>query len=335
MVDIYLAEKILNDYGISEKVVNITSFQETVFDKQLRCIYQFDLSNKQKVVCRISRESNFSKELIEQQNCFSEKLRNYGILVPKKYCINGHYCIIEKFKNRICNITLEEYVGCDYENIKLSSFYFLGKMLGKMHFISEKDPTEIGYSHISKSIIMGRARFANLYHGIEREIEKLNDIKEIESLHDELVHKVKIILKGLPHGAVHGDLGIFNNIVTMNGKVYIIDFNLAGDEAFLCDMLCCFYSSIYKFAEKKIYIDISEAYSYFIKGYFEYRKFSYIEIENFSIISVLFDGLFYSKSIIKEYNDNRNASVLEKLRCAKDKFDLQNHIFCNDVLRKG
>ena len=208
-------------------------------------------------------------------------------------------------------------------------------MLGKMHFISEKDPTEIGYSHISKSIIMGRARFANLYHGIEREIEKLNDIKEIESLHDELVHKVKIILKGLPHGAVHGDLGIFNNIVTMNGKVYIIDFNLAGDEAFLCDMLCCFYSSIYKFAEKKIYIDISEAYSYFIKGYFEYRKFSYIEIENFSIISALFDGLFYSKSIIKEYNDNRNASVLEKLRCAKDKFDLQNHIFCNDVLRKG
>ena len=51
MVDIYLAEKILNDYGISEKVVNITSFQETFFDKQLRCIYQFDLSNKQKVVC--------------------------------------------------------------------------------------------------------------------------------------------------------------------------------------------------------------------------------------------------------------------------------------------
>ena len=58
-------------------------------------------------------------------------------------------------------------------------------------------------------------------------------------------------------------------------------------------------------------------------------------MKNFSIISALFDGLFYSKSIIKEYNDNRNASVLEKLRCAKDKFDLQNHIFCNDVLRKG
>lgn len=324
---------ILSKYGFFEEIVDIIPLQESKKKDEIRCIYQVDLKGSLKLICRVSKERRFHKELIEQQSCFSEQLRLCGVPVAKKYKSDDGYCITYKLDSFLCCVTLEEYVGEDIKIIDINTFERLGQILGQMHTVSEQNPFKINYSHIFAAITNGRARFTNILRDEETTscAMGISYIEEIAKIHDRLVSLIKRAADKLPRGAVHGDLGILNNIVVNQGDIFIIDFNLAGEELFLFDMLSCFYSSIHKYSWREALqtIDYDEAYFKFISGYCSQRELSASEKEAFGIVAALFDGLFYSKAIVEEYNITKDRTVFSKFRYAHKYFDILNHDFVN------
>ena len=292
-----------------------------------RFLYRVDLQHGLQLVCRMSREDRYPRKLIEQQCAFSEKLRAYGLPTAKKYRLygkEGSYV----FEFQHSHVTLEQYVGHDVNCINLAMLYQLGVLLGRMHYVSERDPSLIDYAPVSGAIRENKATFERILIRSDPALLQREDVRAAQILHDRLICQLRATLDELPHGAVHGDLGIFNNVVTVDGKLSIIDFNLAGDEPFLYELLSCFYSSIHKYTWRERWkgIDRQQALEGFLRGYASQRTLTDAEREQFGLASALFDGLFYCKAVLEEYGDTGDILVLEGFRAAAAKFDVSAHM---------
>lgn len=318
---------ILRQYGFREDISEIVPLQETEIPGRLRILYRIRLEDDRDLVCRISCEEHCPGKLIEQQSIFSEKLRSHKIPVAKKYTAGSRYCITENYKGRQCSVTLEEFAGTDVTEMDEQLFGQLGRLLGRMHAVSLDDPSKIDFSPIGMAIRSGRARFSRLLENTGIDGQELPGIRKTAAEHDRLVYLLGNVLDSLPHGAVHGDLGISNNLVTSKGKLFIIDFNLAGDEPFLCDLFSCFYSSVYgyKWRDRLPGIDRRKAYEEYISAYCGQRPLTGMEKTWFGAASALFDGLYYCKEIIEEYCSTGDAGCLDKMDSAPMHFDVALH----------
>ena len=320
--------KILQEYGFFGELRDLSPLQLTRNSGHIRSIYLVTLEGNLKIVCRISNEAHFPEKIVEQQCIFSEKLRENGIPVARKYkAKSGNYCIMFSVNSLMCCVTLEEYVGTEFKDVSLETFKMLGTLLGKMHFLSEHNPSEINYSTIGSAIRTDSARFSKLMVNSGLPIYNCSCIRELGAKHDALVLQLKRVLDDLPHGAVHGDMGVYNNLCIKNEIVSIIDFNLASDDPFLCDMFSCIYSSIYKNSQKcrLAGIDIDKAFCQFVLAYRSQRQLSNVEKNVYSTAAALFDGLYYCKAIIEEYSTTNDTSTLEQFNYAWTHFEPSSH----------
>lgn len=321
-------QTILHAYGLPGRILQVLPLEEMKEKNERRILYRVDLQNGLQLVCRISREERYPRTLIEQQCTFSEKLRAYGLPTARKYPLcggKGGYV----FKFQQGHVTLEQYVGADVDRADPDMLEQLGVLLGRMHRVSEQDPSPIDYAPVCGAIRQGRATFERILARSDPALLQREDVRAAQVLHDGLVCRLRATLDQLPHGAVHGDLGVFNNLVTADGKLSIIDFNLAADEPFLCDLLSCFYSSIHKYTWRDRWsgIDHRQALEGFLRGYASRRTLTGVEREQFCLVAALFDGLFYCKALLEEYGDTGDPLVLEGFRAAAEKFDPSRHGF--------
>lgn len=143
-------------------------------------------------------------------------------------------------------------------------------------------------------------------------------------MHDSLVDYISVRLCNLPKGAVHGDLGIYNNLLIASDGLYVIDFNLCGDEYFIIDALSALFSSLYYDIEIPFKVKDS-AIGLFLKGYIEVRKISFNEKALFPYVAALFDGVYYSKMCISYWNKGRQKEALKLLTKTKEHFDIDRY----------
>lgn len=326
LIKIDILRLILKDYGFACDLLQVKILQEMISSNRKRVLYLLVLSNFQKLVCRISCENDCSKKITEQQCQFSEMLRCCGIQVAAKYKAKGSYCKEYFYDSMKIYVTLEEYVGTDYQCNDLKSFRLLGLLLGEMHLISSRNPIKIDCSVIGSAIKSGDARFSKLISCLDVDLYNSDCIIKLSEKHDKLVEVLSDFTDDLPHGAVHGDLGVLNNFCVRNGRISIIDFNLAGDEPYLFDMLSCVYSSIHKVISyyNETVFDKEAAFSEFMLGYCAKRNLSSIEKDVFGCSAALFNGLYYCKSIIAEYKLGRR-DVLNKFKMAHEYFEVHKY----------
>ncbi len=305
---------IISMYGIKSKIIKFEELQNCSYDIcNMRLIYLLYTNDKKKFVCKMTNESNYPAWLIEKQSQFAMFLYKNGISTAIKLNSNGKYCV-QWIKNKlIFCITLETYAGEDLKKINSNTFKELGKLLGRIHAISQAHNYRIGFSMTMDAIRKGRARYKNILVHAKHNIICRSEIRKIAHLHDSLVHIVYGILPHLPQGGVHADIGIFNNILVYNDTLTVIDFNLSCDEAYLIDLAASFYSSFYKFCINMNFkhTNIFPLLYTFLDGYTDYRKLTKIEEQNFEIISSLMNGIFYTKYIITQYNNNFQYNYLK------------------------
>ena len=146
-------------------------------------------------------------------------------------------------------------------------------------------------------------------------------------MHDKLVETLVPIWNTLPAGAVHGDLGIYNNLMQTKYGLGIIDFNRSGDEVFLGDALSAFYASVHKLSwqERLSAISKDEALHVFLSGYGSQRILTTVETEYYHLVAALFDGLFYCKSAIELWNIGDWNGAVKNMRMGDMHFDPDMH----------
>lgn len=321
------AQYVLDRFHIAENVFACTPIQENFSIGCVRLIYIIQTREGGRWICRLTDDVHYPKHIIEKQSIFASLLYKNGVRTPFKVQADGKYCLTMELRQKTLNVTLETFYGRDLDYVNVEVFRWVGMLLGKMHAISEKFPVRIGSSTISGAIQNNRADLSFVF---KRELPHfLQDSRAhvLIKMHNSLVKDLQNIWNTLPKGAVHGDLGVFNNLVEASGGIGVIDFHLAGDEVYLGELLISFYSSIHKFTwrDKLSFIQLDEAYTAFLSGYSEERKLTLKELSVFPVVSALFDGLFYCKAVIEAYNVSKNPRNLKKFNDAAIHFSVTAH----------
>lgn len=320
------AERFLHMFGIEDEIVSVECLQESEYTAGFRYIDKI-ITTDRTWVCRISKESQYSVFLVEMQSRFAMLLRKNGIITAKKLQCNHAYCIETPFRNTLVQITMEECLGKDFSDLTVNTFQQFGTLLGKMHFISEYYSAKIGKSYIAEAIYSHKAVFSAVLAKAVVPFPKLKELETIEHIHDQLISELSQVWNILPFGAVHGDLGLYNNLLETDFGLGVIDFNLAGDEVYLADALSSFYASIHKYSwhSKMQKVDRKKALADFLAGYCKERIFTSFEQNQFSKIAALFDGLFFCKATVEMWNDGYCDAALARMPEALFYFNPETH----------
>lgn len=321
------AEQLLHMFGVQDEIIATACLQKSKYNKNFCYIYKVSAKDKA-WVCRISRELNHSVQLAEMQSRFAMLLWENGIITAKKLQCSHAYCIELPYKNITVQAMAEEYLGEDFSNFTLDTFQKFGVLLGRMHFISERYSAKIGKSYVAEAIVSDKAVFSSILAKAVLPLPRLKEIENIEAVHNQLIAELSQIWQTLPSGAVHGDLGLYNNLIETKFGLGVIDFNLAGDEVYAADALASFYASIHKYSwqDKMKNLNREKALADFLNGYCRERKFCDLEKKYFSKISALFDGLFFCKAMIELWNDGRCKTALSRMPEALLYFDSDTHM---------
>ena len=289
---------VLRRYGIKGTVTDLSLEAYYTSGKSV-CMVIKIICESSEYILKLIRDSLIDSQLENKQAAFSEILRKEGLRVPKKYrtIITPEYTLEIYIQNILFYAQLEQYYGEDVLQINKDLVGFLGDFLGESHRISLERHIEIGNGSTCSAINEGRVTFDKVMNKDLEENLNPNLVLKTKEKHDKTFGDLRYIFSKLPKTAVHGDLGLVSNIVQSKSGYGVIDFNLAGDESLLVDVLITWYSSRYsmlmagRMSENEIecYRDI------FLKSYNKKRDFTIIEKENLEIISCFLNGVYYLK----------------------------------------
>lgn len=318
------AEAILTLFNVYDLPRAIHCLEESGQGDNYRGIFRIETFSSD-LVCRICGEKVCPKWLIEQRVRFSNLLYQNGVPVAKNLGSNSSSCINIQLEESKCkyNVSLEKYLGSDLIHADLSTFRTFGKLIGQMHRISQAHSAKIGISYVASALKSNKASFARIMEKSNPTFTNESLVNRLAFMHDELITELIKKWETLPAGAVHGDLGIYNNLTQTENGLGIIDFNRAGDEVFLGDALSTFYASIHKLSwqERLASIPQNQALYAFFSGYNSERKLNKIETKIYPLIAALFDGLFYCKNAIELWNIGAQSEALERMQMGESHFD--------------
>lgn len=292
---------ILSQYRCYQTIRSIKVLEYYHEKNSISLILKIKTSLRKEYVIKLihTRYSNIEEE--EKRCEFSEFLRQHDMPVPQKYkSNNGTYCIKKIFNNICYCISVEEYFGEDVKTINYYSTYMLGMLLGKMHALSEKYNYFLKFGPAYNALNSGKTKYRNIWKKEYDEVFKnKNDIYKLEKLHNQKINELKKIWSNLPMSAVHADLGLISNFMYKN-SYGIIDFNLAGNEVLLGDLLITWYSSRYtiffinnvEFEKTNILKEI------FLKGYFYSRRLTRVEEKYLKKISCILNGIYFNIFVV-------------------------------------
>jgi Ser/Thr protein kinase RdoA (MazF antagonist) len=301
---------VLSLYNINSTITGYHFFMNGYNEKTLevKVIAKAEFSDRNALVVKFVRENNHSNNIIEEQSRFSEHLRNYGVLTPKRYKIGDKYCNIYHIDGLTLDVTVEDYIGEEIKVINNELAYKIGQLMGANHCIAEKDNLHINadtiFNVVGYNEVSGYNDFIKL--GNNNLIEK-SIFDEICTIYEKKLNKIKTVWADLPKYATQGDYSI-NNLTYIGNELGIFDYNIAGDATLIGDMILegLLTANEMDLADGLIESDRLELFKSFVKGYIIKRPLSEQEKHIFNDIYTISQALWSSKII---YSDN----LLEKL----------------------
>ncbi|CAM3064325.1 hypothetical protein FITA111629_01425 [Filibacter tadaridae] len=310
--------EVLTLYNIKGQVSNLYDFIHYCDDKntEIKIITKVEFTNRNPLVVKFVRENDHPSQIIESQSVFSEYLRDKGILTPKRYVSEGKYSLNYKLNNLDVDITVEDYLGEEIKAIDFNLAYMLGQLLGKIHRISENGNCLIGNSTIFDFLGYNEVSGYNAFLELG-EVEKIDPVmhQEIKDLYLEKLEKVKSSWSKLPRFATQGDVSI-NNLSYIGGTIGIFDYNIAGDEVLVGDMVLegLLTANEMDLSGGLTDNDRTELFKHFFKGYITERPLSDDEKTVLSDIYSISSALWFTKI---KYNENSLEMLVERKEADK------------------
>lgn len=312
---------ILASYDIHSEIDSFTYFingynEETA---ELKMIVRVNFHERTPLVIKCIREDEHPNNIIEEQSCFSEQLRGKGILTPKRYLCGNYYCSVYKLGDLILDITVEDYFGEEIKVIDKNLAYKIGRLMGENHRIAEENSLHIsaktifnvtGYNEVS-----GYETFKEF--GNSGFIEK-DAFDRICALYDEKLDRIKSVWGNLPKYATQGDYSV-NNLVYIDNEIGIFDYNIAGDETLIGDMILegLLTANEMDLAEGLTESDRLGLFKEFVRGYVVKRPLLEKEKDVFNDIYTISQALWFTKikyrdtSLSKLIKNNETEKIRE------------------------
>ncbi len=250
-------------------------------------------------------------EKIERQSAFSEFLRQNGIRTPRHYTANGKYCNVCVCKNYPCNVTVEDWCGDEIMEITTEISCKIGELMARMHILSLENKCTLGCGTLFSAAYWNDV---DAYEDFCRicENERLDQavIGQIKKHRNEKLAALRSVWERLPKAAVQGDISI-NNLVYGEDELTVFDYNNAGDEVLVSDLVMEGLLTAYE-------MDLPEGadpscreqfFPAMLKGYLSRRELSEEEAEAAWTIYTLYHSLWFTRIV---YNENSLDKLVKK-----------------------
>jgi len=315
-VETNVIETILDLYGFSGNITEQKSYIHVIEeDGWMKLISRVTLEDGQRLVLKILHEDDdlcAEIEKIENQSIFSEQMRNSGIRTPKRYQAKGRYCNQFVYHELPCLITAEDWCGEEITEINTEIAYQIGEMMARMHTLSLEQNCKIGHRTLFSAAYWNDVDAFPDFCEITNN-DKLNQetASKIKALRKEKLNRLRDLWDSLPKAAIQGDVSI-NNLVSTDDGLIIFDYNNAGDEVLVSDLVMEGLLTAY---EMDLPPNAPETYteqlfSAFLKGYLSVRTLSESECAAAWNIYTLYHGLWFTRIVYRD--TSLDALVKEK-----------------------
>lgn len=327
---------ILENYEIEnyKSIISIETLQYYQVESRVCIVLMIETNLGKKFVIKLISSELLCDEQEEEQAKFSEFLRINDIPIPHKYKAKNKYVNSFTFENEKFYVTVEDYWGENLNIISLESTAILGKLLAKMHELSIAHDYHLTKGSIYRALISGRVGIDKIWES-PRVLIDFGIYEKIKFTHEKAIITIGKMWKELPINAVHGDLGLLNNITIHNNQYGIIDFNLSGDEVLLSDMLITWYSSVYSFnlALNLTRSDIKKNRKKFFGAYISNRNLTINEKEDFYNMACIINGIYFNRFVALLANKGFDRTVIKMIphivknyECLDTDFDIKKEL---------
>ena len=306
-VEIEVIEEILQLYGFTEKAMEQKMYIHAIEDNGwLKLIFRITLESGKMLVIKILHEDEDLAEecqKVEKQSIFSEVMRSNGIRTPARYQANGKYCNEYVYHNLPCIVTAEDWCGEEITEINTAIAYQIGELMARMHNISLASKCEIGHRTLFSAAYWNDVDSFPEFCEITKD-EQLDQavVAQIKALREEKLARIRAVWETLPKAAVQGDISI-NNLVNTGDGLIVFDYNNAGDEVLISDLVMEGLLTAYEMElpEGTPASYREQLFPELLKGYLSVRRLSEAECAAAWEVYTLYHGLWFTRIV---YNDD-------------------------------
>jgi Ser/Thr protein kinase RdoA (MazF antagonist) len=207
-----------------------------------KLIFRVDTAENGSFVIKLHHSKPMQTAIIEEQSRFSEKLRHEGINTAERFSVSNDFCHTIQLRGKLFNATLERYVGEEVKVIDEKMVKSMAELMAQMHICSEVHDLHLSTGTIwdmlsqSADISRGYAYFKSLKDMPIKKSAKFDQLiyQDITNQYDKRLWALEKVQLKLPTFAVQGDFST-NNMTNSDKGLSIFDYNIAGDEALICD----------------------------------------------------------------------------------------------------
>lgn len=314
-VEIDIIEEILQCYGFCEKVMEQKSYIHAIEeDGWLKVIFRVTLVSGQMLVIKILHEDDDLDAEIqkyERQSVFSEVMRRHSIQTPARYQADGKYCTAFTYRDLPCMVSVEDWCGEEIREITVGVAYQIGVLMARMHRLSLENKCEIRAGTLFSAAYWNDVDAFPAFCEITKD-EKLDQevAAQIKALRDEKLERIRAVWETLPKAAVQGDISI-NNLVSSEDGLTVFDYNNAGDEVLISDLVMEGLLTAYEMElpEGTPVSYREQLFPAFLKGYLFVRQLSEAESAAAWEVYTLYHGLWFTRIV---YNENSLDLLVKK-----------------------
>ena len=308
-------EGILHRYGFTGNVTEQKSYIHAVEENGwMKLIFRVTLEDGAMLVIKILHEDDDpAAELskMESQSRFSEQMRSCGIRTPKRYRTEGRYCAELLFKECPCVVTVEDWCGEEITEITADIAFEIGELMARMHLHSLEHGCVIGHRTLFSAAYWNDVDVFPEFCEITKDERLDQDIAaQIKSLREEKLGRIRALWGSLPKAAVQGDISI-NNLVHDDDGLIVFDYNNAGDEVLISDLvmegLLTAYEMDLPSGTPNSYRE--QLFPALLKGYLSVRSLSEAEADTAWEVYTLYHGLWFTRIV---YNEDSLDSLVKK-----------------------
>ena len=316
-VEIEVIDKVLTLYGFDAAITEQKSYIHAIGeDGWLKLIFRVTLASGKMLIIKLLREDEedaLATELkkIENQSIFSELMRSHGIGTPVRYQANGKYCNEFIYHDLPCMVTVEDWCGEEITEINSDIAYQIGELMARMHTLSLENKCEIGHGTLFSAAYWNDVDRFPEFCQITKD-EKLDQavVAQIKALHDQKLERIRTVWETLPKAAVQGDISI-NNLVHSGDGLIVFDYNNAGDEVLISDLVMEGLLTAYEMElpEGTPASYRKQIFPALLKGYLSVRSLNESERKTAWEVYTLYHGLWFTRIV---YNDDSLDSLVKK-----------------------